>query len=348
MRVLFLLAMLSLAPARAAAEFQFDSWTTENGLPQNSVNDILQTRDGYLWLATFGGLVRFDGVRFVVFDTSTEGIGSVRARRLHEDAHGTLWAATDDGMLIRYRDGRFRTYGRDDGLPFAVAQDVEDDAQGDLWIAWGASVTKLEGDRFTSYGPEHFSPRVLTHTVVLRPGETPTYPRLWWGQDAAGVHVLAGGRVHTHGYNTVLARETEVTGVDMDANRTVWMHTTSSGLVRIGSDGKPTIIPRETLPPDGTIRVLLEDRAGFLWVVARDYTLHRIKDGARSAVQVQAGVGFEDREGSLWFGTVSGLFRLRRTTVTLQTERQGLSSNIVYSILQASNGAIWIGTWALA
>ncbi len=63
------LLLLALAERATAAGPQFDSWTTENGLPQNSVNDILQTRDGYLWLATHGGLVRFDGVRFVVFDT---------------------------------------------------------------------------------------------------------------------------------------------------------------------------------------------------------------------------------------------------------------------------------------
>ena len=63
-------------PLDAAAQHLFDSWTTENGLPQNSVNDILQTRDGYLWLATHGGLVRFDGVRFVVFDRSTLASGA--------------------------------------------------------------------------------------------------------------------------------------------------------------------------------------------------------------------------------------------------------------------------------
>ena len=295
MRTVAMLAVLWLVPRDGAAQFQFDSWTTENGLPQNSVNDILQTRDGYLWLATFGGLVRFDGVRFVIFDTSTDGIGSVRARRLHEDAHGTLWAATDDGMVIRYRDGRFRTYGRDHGLPFAAAQDVGDDAQGHLWIAWGASVSRLDGERFTSYGPEHFSPKVLTHAGVVRTGETPTYPRLWWGQDAEGVHVLVRGGVHTYGYDTVLSRETEVTGVDVDANRTVWMHTSAAGLVRIGSDGKKAVIPREALPPGGTIRVLMEDQGGFVWVVARDYTLHRIKDRARSPIQMQVGVALEDR-----------------------------------------------------
>src|SRR5258705_11817891 len=100
-----LLAMLCLVPHECTAQFQFDSWTTENGLPQNSVNAILQTRDAYLWLATFGGLVRFDGVPFVVYDPGTEGIGSQRTRVPHEDAAGTPWAANKAGMLIRYREG---------------------------------------------------------------------------------------------------------------------------------------------------------------------------------------------------------------------------------------------------
>src|SRR5262245_34771069 len=108
---------VSIFASLAEAGPQFDSWTTENGLPQNSINDILQTRDGYVWLATYGGLVRFDGVRFVVFDRSVDGIGSVRVKALHEDRQGTLWAGTEDGMLIRYRDGRFFTYNGNNGLP---------------------------------------------------------------------------------------------------------------------------------------------------------------------------------------------------------------------------------------
>lgn len=67
------LTLLTALARPVSAQNRFDSWNTENGLPQNSVNDILQTRDGYLWLATFGGLVRFDGIRFVIFDRSTPG-----------------------------------------------------------------------------------------------------------------------------------------------------------------------------------------------------------------------------------------------------------------------------------
>src|SRR5262245_60326035 len=111
-------AVLCAAAVPAAAAPSFSTWTTENGLPQNSVNAILQTRDGYLWLATFGGLVRYDGARFVVFRAgSTSGIESSRFTGLFEDAEGSLWAVTEASGLTRYKDGAFTTYASPAGLP---------------------------------------------------------------------------------------------------------------------------------------------------------------------------------------------------------------------------------------
>src|SRR5881396_1759174 len=120
-----LVAGLSAAdssPANGAgqkpAEYLHTVWTTENGLPQNSVNAILQTRDGYLWIGTFGGLARFDGVKFTVFDAgNTEGLKSSRIFALCEDHAGNLWIGTENGGLARYRDGVFTTYTVKDGLP---------------------------------------------------------------------------------------------------------------------------------------------------------------------------------------------------------------------------------------
>src|SRR6185369_592431 len=95
----------------ARAQYRFDSWTAEDGLPQNSIRSIIQTRDGYLWMTTFDGLVRFDGARFKVFDKSnTSGLTSDRFTALYEDKDGTLWAGTGDGALTLYRDGVFTSY----------------------------------------------------------------------------------------------------------------------------------------------------------------------------------------------------------------------------------------------
>src|SRR5687768_6375670 len=99
-----------------SAQYRFDIWDTEDGLPQNTVYAMTQTRDGYLWLTTYDGLVRFDGVRFTVFDKSnTPGINSNRFTCIYEDTDGVLWIGTEYGGLVRYASGEFKTFT--DGLP---------------------------------------------------------------------------------------------------------------------------------------------------------------------------------------------------------------------------------------
>lgn len=86
-----LVMMLAAATPTAHAQYQIESWTTDNGLPQNTVSSIVQTLDGYLWLATLDGLVRYDGVRFTVFNKSnSKGIGSNRFTRMVVDASSDL------------------------------------------------------------------------------------------------------------------------------------------------------------------------------------------------------------------------------------------------------------------
>ena len=83
-------------------------WQTQDGLPNNAVTAIVQTRDGYLWLATYDGLARFDGVNFVIFDNSnTPEMRSSRVTSLFEDAEGNLWIGCESGELTRYQDGHF-------------------------------------------------------------------------------------------------------------------------------------------------------------------------------------------------------------------------------------------------
>src|SRR6185369_4256856 len=103
---LFFLVACAISPGMANAQYRFDHWAADNGLPQNSVRDIVQTRDGYLWLSTLDSLVRFDGVRFTVFNKSNSpGIISNRFLNLYEDAQGDLWASTESGGLTRLQKG---------------------------------------------------------------------------------------------------------------------------------------------------------------------------------------------------------------------------------------------------
>ena len=102
----------------AQAQFRFDHWSADNGLPQNSVNAILQTRDGYLWFTTFNGLVRYNGAQFTVFDAAnTPAIPNQRLGTLVEDREGNLWIKGESGALTRHRDGGFVLFTTKQGLP---------------------------------------------------------------------------------------------------------------------------------------------------------------------------------------------------------------------------------------
>ncbi len=123
--VLFLAAALGFAPgaasqtpgsrqpgAEGADPYVHEVWTVQDGLPVNAILHVLHGRNGYLWLATWDGLVRFDGVRFTVFSTgNSDGLPSNRIVDLIEGAEGSLWLRTEQNHLVRFREGEFTHFG---------------------------------------------------------------------------------------------------------------------------------------------------------------------------------------------------------------------------------------------
>src|SRR5512139_1327987 len=92
-------------------DFLITKWTTEDGLPQNTVTSILQTRDGYIWVGTFGGLARFDGIKFTVFDAAnTPGFNANRILSLYEDSWGRLWVGTESGEVYLRTERGFEEF----------------------------------------------------------------------------------------------------------------------------------------------------------------------------------------------------------------------------------------------
>jgi ligand-binding sensor domain-containing protein len=139
-------------PTEVAAQYRFDSWTADNGLPQASVNSILQTRDGFLWLTTFGGLVRFDGLRFQVYNTgNTKGLRTGRFLLLFEDRAGNLWITTEGQGVTRYRDEVFTTYTTEQGLPSNQVERIFENAAGNLLIQVGGILMQWGDGDFKPY-----------------------------------------------------------------------------------------------------------------------------------------------------------------------------------------------------
>lgn len=339
------LLLLALVAPGADAQVRFDTWTTENGLPQNSVNDIIQTRDGYLWLATFGGLVRFDGARFVVFDRSVEGIGSQRVRALLEHSDGTLWAATDDGMVIRHRDNLFTTYGPADGVPNAEALRIDEGADGSVWVMWVDTATR-DGvmTRHAGAGIVAYRRGDLPRDVG-QPSHGAGSRDVWWSRDATGLHCLLRGQVTRCVPGDVLPAG-DVIRVSTDDRDNIWVQVKGAGVLKVSPEGSRLYTAADGVTAVEAIVGFFEDRQGTAWFVRPDGGLF-VAGNPRPERLTSARVLriFQDHEGSIWLGSTLGLHRIRRPAIAMRDEADGLSSNLVYSMLQSRTGAIWIGTW---
>lgn len=324
-------ALSALLSVTAAAQFRFDHWTINDGLPQNTINAITQTRDGYLWLATNDGLARFDGTRFKVFNRGiTPGIKNNRFWSLYEARDGTLWAGAEDSLL-RYRDGQFKSYTSEDGLPNGHVIFIEEDDGGHIWLNGPKNLIQWRDERFFVYYP----PECLPGHVA----ESGFRHDLWWSQDKRGVHVILHGRVITLTKQDGLP-SLNIISVNRDQYGSLWINT-DSGLARI-KDARVTV----SSGMQGS-NGWHEDRSGARWYVT-ERGLTREQHRASEFFPDIRSVSFtfyEDREGSLWIGTTEGLYRARELGIITLTEKEGLPSNLTYSVLQDSKGAVWIGSW---
>ena len=328
-------------------QYRFDTRSTEQGLPQNSVHSIIQTRDGYLWFTTFDGLVRYDGVRFTVFDRgSTRGLGSNRFNCLYEAGDGTLWAGTQDGGLTRYKDGVFKTYTTADGLPNNGISGISDDGKQGLLVWTRSGVGLWQDGRFIGH------PYPLLHQFAERSrwGYRDSSGAIWVvGQDK--LRYVQGDKETTYAQSDGLA-DSSVSCIYEDHQKRLWFGTEKGNLFR--RDGDRFVVPtyRGKLPPM-RIDAISEDRNGDFWVATYGGGLARISGDQLTVFTTDDGLPsnhvvsiFEDREGSLWVGTSNhGLALVRREAVRLFTEQDGLSGVNVYPILEDAAGAVWIGTW---
>ena len=126
---------LRAATGADTSQFLYDVWQVGEGLEQNPVTAVVQSRDGYLWLGTYTGLLRFDGVRVTVFDSATTpGLLNSRVTSLYEDRDGVLWIGHETGELTRLSGGEFRPMGRARGWVGGAVEAISTDENGDLWL----------------------------------------------------------------------------------------------------------------------------------------------------------------------------------------------------------------------
>ena len=341
-----------LDPGQVAREFVQRSWQKKDGLPDNHVQALLQTRDGFLWIGTSRGLARFDGSKFVVFDhLNTPAMVNDNCLSLAEDLEGNLWIGTADGLL-RLRAGQFKRWTRKEGL---ACQDHESrdrigpihaDWRGDVWV------TTFGLDRIRNGAIQNFS---IPQGFV-------SYGICDMLEDPAGV--LWTGGVFLHRFNALTQRfEIEPESQRQEIPLFSFQPDGAGGFWGLGGFGHQARLYHfrsnnwdvawDQFPKDFRGHFLKRDRRGDLWM-SHDGGLDRFRDGQVTRFLFAPEfpndhvLGFlEDREGNYWFGTeASGLHRWTPKAIVAQGVREGLANDSTWTIREARDGSVWIGTEA--
>ena len=376
--------VFALDPSRLLSQFGHDIWQREQGLPNNTIRAILQTHDGYLWLATEEGLVRFDGVRFKVFDTqNTREIASNQIQVLFEDKQGELWIGTAAG-LTRYKDQQFNPFTAGERLPNTGVSCICQDAQGSVWVGTAAGLWTFDGGKFGTYSTRDGLPNDSIRSIYedrsgtlwvttlgglarrLRDGSFTAFTTrdglpndsvrsvyedsrgYLWINTFSGLARFKDGRLSVFTAANGLLND-HIWSIEEDRKGTLWIGT-DGGLNSFSNGSFKSYTTKDGLP-DNSVWSIYEDRGGVLWV-ATPGGLGRLKDGALTSYTSRDGLSddvvmalFEDREGSLWIGTeAGGLNRLKDAKFTTYSAKDGLTNDVVWAVCNAKDGSLWAGT----
>ncbi|MEN8143784.1 MAG: two-component regulator propeller domain-containing protein [Gemmatimonadota bacterium] len=360
-----------------------EQWTIADGLPVNSINDILQTRDGYLWVATFDGLVRFDGSRFTVFNSgNSEGLPSNRIVRLLEDRMGTIWLLTEQGHLVRFGSGRFTHFGPSHGFGDRRAWILYEDPDGTVWVGTDRGFGRIQGDRLELVAEDMIDTRVSAlladsggvlwvgtwDAQVFRyeEGKVRPVPRpeASWGraysfyQDPAGaVWVATSSGAYRVDQLPETALDSPLAGLRTPVSQLVrspetgllWV-AAAGGTYRVEAGGATLIATR---PGALNMKERMQvDEDGAVWkaIGARLYRdghlIARFGPDAEVVLTADIQSFYRDREGSIWIGTnADGLHRLKPALFGVYSEDAGITHRNIYPVLEDHLGFMWVGTW---
>jgi PAS domain S-box-containing protein len=344
------LALAVTAHATTAApaddpEYIVDVWETDHGLPENSATAMVQTPDGHLWFGTFNGLVRFDGVRFTVFDRSnTPQLPSAAIVNLHLDRKGRLWISTDRG-LVRVQDGRWTPIDRTAGWTGDFVRFFADGPDGAVYLtSFDRKLFRAEGTRLQAI------PTPMLEDEFRRAG-VPTV-------DATGdlwlSHHRFIGRWTDGRWEPRVAPDAsspEDVGAGRGRDGSLW----TVGRRRLAKYTGGSLV-LEAVPPFPLLGFwsLFEDSAGHVWICSFTSGLYRFTPRDRSWRHFTAADAlsydavrfvFEDREANLWIGTSGGgLLRFKRRTFSTWGPIHGLPERVTKSVSHDRQGNIVVAT----
>jgi signal transduction histidine kinase/ligand-binding sensor domain-containing protein len=344
--LIFILPWATHSSSTGVGDYLIDVWTGDNGLRSSSVTAIAQTFDGYLWIGTYNGLARFDGVRFVMFDpANTPTLQRARVRRLNVDASGTLWINTYDGSLTSYRDGKFQLEWKGDGSSDATTSMISSRPNSIAFLLHTGELLRRRSaqEQWQRLRP----PGVSSGTVCVEDREGTIWGR---GRDQR-LWRFFGDRFDLMATNASLSGSA-LHCLTTDSNGNVWVGTEHEVAMWTGSSFQ-TMTPTNGesslnvsflhVAPDGDVWIIANERVRKArdrkWVFEAE-SCRGLFSGQQDRLGLQ-----EDRNGGVWlYHYGKGLFHIRADG---QTRQLALEENFpgerVDCFFEDREGNLWSG-----
>jgi len=339
----FTIAQISLDPGKKITQYSIDTWTIEQGIPSNSVLDVLNSSTGYMWFATFDGLVRFDGQEFKLFnEKTTPSFTATGVVSLYEDHHRNLWIGTNGKGLIRMKGGAFTTYDDPGNLESSVILDIIEDQEGNLILGTRSGIVLFKDGVFT-----HDSRFDFTKDTPVMDLYIDSKNHLWICTTGAGLFEYTEDDVNQY---------TVKDGLNSSSVRTIIED--QEGQIIIGSNFGVNILADGHISEFDIgdhynrtiINEIVQDNKGTYWI-GSDEGLIKIYGEKQEYLTSDHGIPDKtiqdicfDKEGSIWLGTYrGGVFRLKDGKFTNYGEREGLPNNVV-NVAFEQDHIIYVGT----
>ncbi len=340
--LLLVLCGVCLAKASDQADDTFitANWRNEHGLPHSIINTLVQTQDGYLWLGTYVGLVRFDGVRFVHYTPADiPELGDGRIATLFEDREANLWIAVEGGRLVVLKNGVARVHVPGGALQSHTVVALAQDAEQTIWFQTDVG----EFGRVTDAGLEI---RVQLGGALLRSGRflfSDQRGRIWAGTPDGLKMWRDGNLIFPDTLPPALRETVDAASSTRDGSILAyragkiwrWNETDSAAVIEVEGE-------------TGGVVSLLEDASGGIWVAAFNGVQHYHKSERRwqklspQALPGLSRVLYEDREGNLWRGSFGGgLSRIRPRLFTMHNLTEPGNDLYARSATVSTNGELW-------
>jgi signal transduction histidine kinase/streptogramin lyase len=321
--------------------FMFRSWQQEQGLPENYVRALAQTRDRYIWVGTDEGVSRFDGVSFFSLGPQ-EGFQGGPMQVLYGDSHGALWIGSVNGGLSRWQAGKLTKFVAGDGLPSDSVTALAEDGNGNLWVGTQSGLVIYQNGRLMPLsGSEIFSGKLITTIFRDRTGT------MWVGATGAGIYHYQSGKF-------VQLRDAALDSLLIDPHcllvderGRIWIGAGDAFvLCHDGGQWHRFGMPRHLAIH--YISTLAEAPDDTVWAGSAGEGLFEFKSGKLAAVNAGSGLSdnlvealLVDDEGKLWVGTHGGLNRICSEKVSVLSHNQGLDYGSVQELAEVRPGILW-------